>query len=411
MVPPARRPPRLLTVAGTSSSALRGTTDAVESSSSVDYAPHRPPAHGRLRHAARRLQEKATVRAYRATSWLLGHLPMRATVAVARVLFLAAYVVWPSKRRFIGLNAGHILGVPPDAPEARRLARRIYGTYAHYVVELMRLPTYPPEHVQGLVSIQGDRGIESFRDIYDEIRDRGHAVIVTTAHVGSIEALAAGLATQGLPIYGVADDSAYPELYDLLAEQRRRWGVEVVGWHNLREMYRILRRRAVLALLVDWGYRADGIPVRLFGAWTTLPAGPAVLAAKSGASIVPVVNHRLPDGSYAAEHGDVIEVRDGSPAEILRATQAVADALERMIRHAPEQWYTFKPMWPERAEEAAALEARAAEMAARTDGDGRIRARARRAARTCGTGEAGDADGVPNANGATDAADVGSTGP
>jgi hypothetical protein len=37
----------------------------------------------------------------------------------------------------------------------------------------------------------------------------------------------------------------------------------------------------------------------------------------------------------------------------------VADALEDMIRRAPEQWYTFKPIWPATAEEAAALAARA----------------------------------------------------
>ena len=48
----------------------------------------------------------------------------------------------------------------------------------------------------------------------------------------------------------------------------------------------------MLALLIDWGYRADGIPVRLFGAWTTLPAGPATLAAKTGATIVPVAIRR-----------------------------------------------------------------------------------------------------------------------
>ena len=43
----------------------------------------------------------------------------------------------------------------------------------------------------------------------------------------------------------------------------------------------------MLGLLVDWGYRSEGIPVRLFDAWTTLPAGPATLAAKTGAVVAP----------------------------------------------------------------------------------------------------------------------------
>ena len=28
----------------------------------------------------------------------------------------------------------------------------------------------------------------------------------------------------------------------------------------------MLKRKEILALLVDWGYRSDGIPVKLFGA-------------------------------------------------------------------------------------------------------------------------------------------------
>ena len=53
----------------------------------------------------------------------------------------------------------------------------------------------------------------------------------------------------------------------------------------------------MLGLLIDWGYRSDGIPVQLFGAWTTLPAGPATLAAKTGSRILPVAIRRQPDGT------------------------------------------------------------------------------------------------------------------
>jgi KDO2-lipid IV(A) lauroyltransferase len=326
----------------------------------VGYAPHRrSDGGGRLRRAATRFREKAAVRAYRATSWLLAHLPLGATVAVARIMFLAGYLAWPSKRRAITANASHVLRLPPDDPAVRRLARSIYTTYARYVVELMRLPARPTAEHAGQVEIRGERGIETFTRIYERLRDEGRATIIVTAHIGNIEALAAATAALGFPAYGVADDSAYPELYELLAAQRRAWGVEVIAWRNLREIHRVLREKAILALLVDWGYRADGVPVRLFDAWTTLPAGPAVLAARTGAAIVPVVNRRLPDGTYAAEHGEVIEVPDTSPAAIALASQAVANALERMVAVAPEQWYTFKPMWPDSPAEAEELAARA----------------------------------------------------
>src|SRR4029079_7907591 len=158
---------------------------------------------------------------------------------------------------------------------------------------------------------------------------------------------------------GLADDSAYPELFEEMNAQRRRWGIEVIPWRNLRKVFSVLREPAILGLVVDWGYRADGIPVRLFGEWTTLPAGPAMLAAKTKAAIVPVVCRRLPDGKYEARHYDPIEVTDSPDLELQRATQKIADALEDMIAAAPEQWYSFKPIWPETQAEKEALAAKA----------------------------------------------------
>ena len=302
------------------------------------------------------------VRLYRAASYGLAHLPLEPTVAVARVGFLVGYVLWPEKRRNIQANAAHVLRLPADHPEVARLSRRIYSSYARYVVELMRLPSLPPGVPAESVALDGERGLPAFERYYEGEFAGRRAMIIVTAHIGNIETLAAAVtARRGFPAYGVADDSAYPELYELLREQRRRWGVEVISWRNLREIYRVLDANAMLALLVDWGYRSDGIPVRLFGSWTTLPAGPAVLAAKTGAAIVPVLNRRRPDGRYEVEYGETIEVADGSPAEVQRATQAIADALERWISVAPEQWYSFKPIWPAPGAEEVELEARARE--------------------------------------------------
>ncbi len=105
----------------------------------------------------------------------------------------------------------------------------------------------------------------------------------------------------------------------------------IIPWRQLRDIFRVMRQPCTLGMVVDWGYRPDDMPVRLFGAWTTLPAGPALLAARTRAVIVPVVARREPDGRYRPIMSDPIEVADGSPAELARATQAIADALEDMI--------------------------------------------------------------------------------
>jgi lauroyl/myristoyl acyltransferase len=329
----------------------------------VAYGPSRRPAS---RSAGARLlersRERATVLAYRFVSRLLAAVPLGATLPLARAIFLAGYAAWPAKRRFITANASRVLRRPPSDPEVSRLARRIYATYARYVVELMRLPSRPTHEAADLVLADGPRGVDSFAALFRQLQAQGRGMIAVAGHIGNVEALAAAFAHRGWPTYALADDTAYPELYELLTLQRRRWGIEVIAWRNLREMYRVLREGAILGLLVDWGYRADGIPVRLFGEWTTLPGGPAMLAARTRAAIVPVHTRRRGDGRFEALHSEPIEVADASPAELARATQSIAEALEQMIAAAPDQWYIFKPMWPETAAEAAALEQRWREM-------------------------------------------------
>jgi KDO2-lipid IV(A) lauroyltransferase len=189
-------------------------------------------------------------------------------------------------------------------------------------------------------------------------------LIFALGHVGNNEAVAAAVAARGWPVNVVADDSSFPEMFERFRLLREAWGAHVIPWRNLREIYSVLRRREMLALLIDWGYRSDGIPVRLFGAWTALPAGPATLAAKTGSRILPLAIRRTADGHFHVSYAPTIEIASSSPADLQRATQAVADALADSIAAAPQQWYSFKPMWPSTAAEAAELEGRAAAMLA-----------------------------------------------
>jgi phosphatidylinositol dimannoside acyltransferase len=321
-------------------------------------APHR-----RGRPATRvkgpRLVERTAVAGYRATSWLLSVLPSGPARAVIGRLSQVSYLLWPAKRRWSNQNFGHVLGLSPDDPAVRRMALRAYREYGRYLVELMRLPSMTPDEVGLLAS---DMDVDEIKRLWRAAP--GGGLIFAVGHVGNNEAVAAGIAHHGMPISVVADDSSFPELYELLRQQRESWGVRVIAWRNLREIFGVLKRREMLALLIDWGYRSDGIPVQLFGAWTTLPAGPATLAAKTGSRILPISIRRAVAGGFEVRWAAPIDVPPNDPAELQRATQAMADALAVTIRRAPEQWYSFKPIWPASAAEAEDLERRAGVMLA-----------------------------------------------
>jgi KDO2-lipid IV(A) lauroyltransferase len=302
-----------------------------------------------------RLVEKLAIYGYRAGMWLMSRLPVPVARGLVSFLLQLSFVLGPKKRRYVNDNFAHVLGKPASSLEVRRKALAAYRSYARYVVELMRLPRMSNEEAAGLVDTSSLLPLEA----YWKASDRG--MILTTAHIGNLEGVARGIARHGWPIAALADDSAFPELFELLSRQRGEWGVKMIPWRNLREIFGILKRKEVLALIVDWGFKPDDIPVRLFGEWTTLPAGPAVLAAKSGASLVHIAVRRSDDRKgFQVTWSEPVLVTSTDPAEIQRATQAVADALAATIAAAPEQWYSFKPQWPPTPAEKAALAERVA---------------------------------------------------
>jgi KDO2-lipid IV(A) lauroyltransferase len=298
--------------------------------------------------------ERAGVVAYRSAAWLLGRLPERLARPIMEAVFVVSYRLWPTKRRWSNENFAHVLGRSPDDPEVDRLSRAAYRTYARYLVELMRLPRLSPAEAAELVDSRTLLPLE-------ELHADSNGYILTVAHQGNLEAVARGIARHGWPIHALGDDTGFPELFAYLRAQRAEWGVDLIPWRRMRAVFEVMKRREVLCLVVDWGYKPEGIPVRLFGSWTTLPAGPAVLAARTGAHIVPISVSR--DGSrFLVTYEQPFTVPSEAPADLATATQRIADALERTIARAPHEWYSFKPLWPATTAERAELAARAEAM-------------------------------------------------
>jgi phosphatidylinositol dimannoside acyltransferase len=319
-------------------------------------APHRRKAQGP------RILEKLAVAAYATATWVVAHVPASLARWVIGTGSQAGYLLWPAKRTWSNANFSRVAGLPPDHPRVRKLALAAYREYARYLVEIMRLESLSPdEAVRRVDQTDLDR-------INDHWQSSPGGLIFVLGHVGNNEAVAAGVANRGWPISVVADDSSFPEMFERFRKLREAWGVHIIPWRNLREIYGVLKRREMLALLIDWGYRSDGVPVRLFGEWTTLPSGPATLAAKTRSVILPVAIRRGPDEMFHIGFSPLIRVSSASDADIQRATQEIADALQATIASAPEQWYSFKPIWPATTDEAAELEARAARMLAADGG-------------------------------------------
>jgi len=110
---------------------------------------------------------------------------------------------------------------------------------------------------------------------------------------------------------------------------------------------RTLRAGGLVGLLCDRDLLGNGIDVEFFGEKTTMPAGPATLAMRTGATLLTAAVYSGPGQDHHAVVGAPIDLtRSGSlRSDVSRVTQDIADRFEPLIRRAPEQWHVFQPLW------------------------------------------------------------------
>ncbi len=269
---------------------------------------------------------------------LLGVVPLRVSYTLARLGGAAAFYAWRGgRRRCIG-NMLHISG--GDAPEARRLARRSFSYYATYLVDFLRFETVTSRELERRIDFDDWQQIEGAR--------AGSGLVFVTVHFGNWDLAAARIAQRGLPLAAVVD-SFGGRVNELVVQARERLGMRVIPAGRMgTEILRALRSNEIVALLIDVPQPRGGVEVQFFGGTVVVPAGPARLSLRSGAPIVAgVLPRRGPtSGQFQGEVERVAFTPGGDADEdVRRLTQATMDALERMVRRHPDQWYIFRSLW------------------------------------------------------------------
>jgi phosphatidylinositol dimannoside acyltransferase len=220
----------------------------------------------------------------------------------------------------------------------------VFEWYGRYWIEILRLPA---DVRHG--AVEPNFTIEGYAHVTDALAS-GKGAILALPHLGGWEWAAAWMAAQGHHMLAVVEPLQPPELLDWFARQREAIGLEVVpiGPDVSRLVLRALRDNRIVCLLSDRDLTGDGAEVDFFGERTTLPAGPATLALRTGAALLPVaVYFEEGRGHRGVVRPPIVTTRSGGLRDdIARITQALAREFETLIRVAPEQWHLLQPNWP-----------------------------------------------------------------
>lgn len=280
--------------------------------------------------------------AYRAGSVAARLLPEPISLGLATAAG-RVYASWPSeRRRMLRRHLRRVLG--PDASEAevKRQAARAMGAYARYWVDTFRVPSLSLDQLERGLSFSGRGHLEA-------ALSAGRGVILVLPHLGGWELAGAYIAKMGDPITVVVEQLRSPEVFRWFAELRRSMGMTVVAADRdaAAAVARALKANEIVCLLSDRDLGGKGVPVEFFGERTTLPGGPATLALRTGAPVVPIAVYATWRGHEAVLRPPIDTARRGSfRDDVTRITQDVAAELEILIRRAPDQWHLLQPNWP-----------------------------------------------------------------
>lgn len=238
----------------------------------------------------------------------------------------------------------HQTRVHQDAEVGKRAARRVLELYGRYWAETLWVR---PRRVRGM---QGKTSVEGLDFILDA-RDAGTGMIYALPHMGNWEAAAPIAVNEGVPVVAVAEDLPNRRITEWFTRQRAQFGIEIVlatgGIEVMRRLEAAIEENKAVALLSDRDLSGRGVKVVFFGEETTVPGGPASLAIKTGAPLLPVASYFDGDGHklVVTEPVAVPDV-ESRTEKIQLMTQELATRMEGLIRRAPEQWHLVLPNWP-----------------------------------------------------------------
>jgi KDO2-lipid IV(A) lauroyltransferase len=289
---------------------------------------------------------------------LLGRCPLRWLRPLGRRLGLWGFRLAGSERRraLRNLEAADL----ELEPRARiGLCREVFARLGHAVLEALALPRLG----------RNGRPLARFDAASLRLLGAEGGAVVTTAHLGNFELLAAAIAAErDQPVYVLARRSYDPRFTALLERRRRAAGV-IPLWVEDRSCalraLRVLRAGSWVGVLIDRGPREGGELLPFFGR----PAPTDLLAAGlSRVAQVPLhvgwVERREGEGAGASSEqrvtleaisasGDDRARGDDRASDLARGDDlavigAATERLERQIRQHPADWLWTLDRWRDR---------------------------------------------------------------
>lgn len=247
--------------------------------------------------------------------------------------------VWPNVRANLRVTM-------PEAHEAERAAAagRVLSHYFKNYYDLFRFHTLTPATLDAMLEPRGAQNVES-------ALAQGRGLLMVAPHCGNYTIIfGAAIRLFRTRALLVVEQLADPRLHRVMNSVRQMPGmtIEPLGPSAGRRVLRALHQNQIVVLGGDRAIAEAALTVDFFGRPTPLPSGPATLALRTGAPLLPAFTQRRPDNSSVAIFDPPIELPRSGDVERDRrdVTQKIAYSMQAYIRHDPSQWIVGEEVWP-----------------------------------------------------------------
>jgi KDO2-lipid IV(A) lauroyltransferase len=232
--------------------------------------------------------------------------------------------------------------VKPELSESdlENLVASSFDSYMRYWCDTFRIQDWSIERIQRSVTLNNGHLL------IDAVKS-GRGVVVALPHSGNWDHAGAYFCSIGIPLVTVAERLKPEALFKKFLQYRNSMGFEVLSLDS-RSFVTLLKRareKRLIALVADRDLSRSGVDVNFFGYPSRMPAGPALLAVKTGIPLV-VAHVSYSDAGIHIDFSEVHVPTEGDESErVTKIVQSCADLFAKGIAQHPEDWHMLQRIW------------------------------------------------------------------
>jgi KDO2-lipid IV(A) lauroyltransferase len=271
-------------------------------------------------------------------------LPRRFFLSLSAVAADVTFYLSPGFRKRSTGNLRRAFGNRFDAKESRSLVKESLRNFFRSFFEMGLALEQTPEQMRAEIPIQG-------REHLAEALAKNAGVIALSGHLGNFFLLGTRLAAEGYSTHVLIKQPKTGTLARIFDHYRLEIGQKTIHARPRREAFReliqVLRLNEVAVVIADEFRSGSGIYVSFFGRTVLARRGPATLALRTGAALVPTYLIRDLGGTLKLIVEPEIElVKTGDiKTDVTENTQRITQCLERTVRSYPDQWNWMNIHW------------------------------------------------------------------